>query len=133
MSEKTYKVVMSERCYRFKPDAIPGHAPRAPGVYEFVTFDAQRRPVVLFVGLAGSSIVESLEDHWLGKGKPTREELFAAAPDVYFDFVASSDAAGPDDLKDIAGALQSRHKPKLNTAPAPGSGRYSAVKVEEVG
>ena len=39
MSERKFRVMMSERCFRFKPDALPSHAPQKPGVYEFVKND----------------------------------------------------------------------------------------------
>jgi len=51
---RTFKVKMSERCFRFKPDALPSHAPPKPGVYEFVTFGADGAAKVLYVGLAQS-------------------------------------------------------------------------------
>ena len=41
---RKFRIAMSERCFRFKPDALPSHAPHKPGVYEFVTFDAQKNP-----------------------------------------------------------------------------------------
>ncbi len=131
---KKFRVAMSERCFRFKPDALPSHAPHKPGVYEFVTFDAQKNPVVLYVGVAmDKAIYQALDDHWNDKIKPGRTELFAAAPDIYFDYVASADIADIEELKDIAGSFIARHKPKFNTGPAPTSGKYPAVEVEEVG
>lgn len=133
MGKKTFKIVMSERCYRFKPDALPSHAPRAPGVYEFVMFDPQLRPIVLYVGLAlPGTVYDALARHMMGGLRPTAEELFRIAKDVYFDFVASSDAASPEELKDVAGALIAKHRPRLNPpGAAPSSGRYSEVAVEE--
>ena len=131
---RKFRVAMSERCFRFKPDALPSHAPHKPGVYEFVTFDAQRNPVVLFVGVAlDKSVYQALDEHWNDKAAPTRAELFAAAPDVYFDYVAAADIAEADELKDIAGAFVAKHKPRFNSGPAPSSGRYTEVEVEEVG
>ncbi len=133
MAEKSFKVLMSERCFRFKPDAIPGHAPGGPGVYEFVTFDAARRAKVLYVGVALDQTVQQvLMEHLLGRRSPTANELFGAAPDVYFDFVAKSDAKGPEDLKDIAAALIARHKPPFNQGSTPATGRFEKVHVQEV-
>jgi len=133
MDERTFRVVMSERCYRFKPDSIPGHAPDGPGVYEFVTFDPARNPVVLFVGAALDATVRAaLTEHLLGRRSPTAQELFARSPDVYFDFVARSDARSPEDLRDLAAALVARHSPPLNASPDPGSGRFRKVEVQEV-
>lgn len=134
MSARKFRVAMSERCYRFKPDALPSHAPHKPGVYEFVTFDAQKNPQVLYVGVAlGKSVYEALDDHWNDRAEPGRTALFAAAPDVYFDYVAAADIADADELKDIAGAFIAKSKPKFNAGPLPSSGKHASVEVEEVG
>ncbi len=131
---RKFRVAMSERCFRFKPDALPSHAPHKPGVYEFVTFDAQKNPVVLYVGVAlDKPIYQALDDHWNDKAQPGRAELFAVSPDIYFDYVAAADIAEADELKDIAGVFVSKHKPRFNSGPAPTSGRHAAVEVEEVG
>lgn len=134
MPARKFRVAMSERCFRFKPDALPSHAPHKPGVYEFVTFDEQRNPQVLFVGVAlTGSVYEALAAHMDNKASPTAQELFAAAKDVYFDYVASADIQEIDELKDIAGAFIAKHKPRFNAGPAPSSGKHSSVEVEEVG
>jgi hypothetical protein len=134
MADRKFRVAMSERCYRFKPAALPDHAPHKPGVYEFVTFDAQKHAQVLYVGAAlERSVYECLADHMAGTLAPTAAELFAVSPDIYFDFVASADIAGVEELKDIAGAFIARSKPRFNTGPAPSSGKYGKVEVEEVG
>jgi hypothetical protein len=138
MSERLYKLRMSERCFRFKPDALPSHAPRNPGVYEFVTFNAKMEPIVLFVGLAlpgdGETIYDALAAHMVGSRRPASEDLFKAAKDIYFDYVAGWDGESADDLRDIAGALCAKHAPKLNpSTPPPSSGRYATVTLEEVG
>lgn len=134
--KRVFKLRMSERCFRFKPDALPGHAPRRPGVYEFVTFDAKMNPEVLFVGVAapgaGETVYDALAQHMMGNRRPTTEDLFKAAKDVYFDFVAEWDGDA-EDLKDIAAALVLKHKPRLNTAAMPATGRYASVELEEVG
>ena len=130
MADRKFRVVMSERCFRFKPDALPSHAPQKPGVYEFVTFDEQKNPIVLYVGLAlDKTVYDCLSGHMTGSQKPTSAELFGAAKDVYFDYVADADIDELDDLKDIAGAFVSQHKPRFNQGPAPSSGKYTAVKV----
>ncbi|HEX4047146.1 MAG TPA: hypothetical protein VH309_04905 [Elusimicrobiota bacterium] len=131
---RKFRVAMSERCFRFKPDALPSHAPHKPGVYEFVTFDAQGNPQVLYVGLTtDKAIYQALDDHWNDKLQPGRKELFAVSPDIYFDYVASADIADVDELKDIAGSFIAKHKPRFNTGPVPSSGKHAAVEVEEVG
>ncbi|HVE14027.1 MAG TPA: hypothetical protein VNI01_11570 [Elusimicrobiota bacterium] len=136
MAEKTFRVRMSDRCFRFKPDALGSHAPRIPGVYEFVTFN-DGKPEVLYVGLALSgglgTIHDALAAHMMGQAKPTSQELFAAAKDVYFDYVAAADVASEDEFKDIAGFFLKKNSPRLN---APGetfaSGKHAAVSVQEV-
>ena len=131
---RKFRIAMSERCFRFKPDALPSHAPHKPGVYEFVTFDAQKNPQVLFVGVAlGRTVFEALDDHWNDRLQPGRAELFAVSPDIYFDYVASADISEAEELKDIAGSFVARHKPRFNSGPAPTSGKHEAVEVEEVG
>lgn len=133
MAARKFRIAMSERCFRFKPDALPSHAPHKPGVYEFVTFDEQKSPVVLFVGLAlTGSVYEALAAHMDNKAAPTANELFAAAKDIYFDYVASADIQEVDELKDIAGVFIAKHKPRFNTGPAPTSGKHESVEVEEV-
>ena len=128
---RIFRVAMSERCFRFKPDALPSHAPHKPGVYEFVTFDAAGTPKVLFVGLA-ESVYQSLSEHMANKAEPTAEKLFAAAKDVYFDYVADADIESIDDLKDIAGAFIAKHKPQFNSGAGPTSGKYGAITIQEI-
>lgn len=124
MSARKFKVMMSERCFRFKPDALPSHAPQKPGVYEFVTFN-DGKPEVLYVGVAlgGPTVFSQLSDHLMGKAEPTAAQLFGAAKDVYFDYVADADIESLDDLKEIAAAFVVKHKPRFNEGkPAYGSG-----------
>ena len=131
---RVFKLTMSERCFRFKPDALPSHAPAKPGVYEFVTFDEAKNAVVLYVGLAlEKTVFDCLSEHMTNKRDPKADDLFAAAKDVYFDYVADADIESLDDLKDIAGALVAKHKPRFNAGAAPSSGKYASVSVEEVG
>ncbi|MDO8756835.1 MAG: hypothetical protein Q7J64_02390, partial [Elusimicrobiota bacterium] len=99
MAARKFRIAMSERCYRFKPAALPDHAPHKPGVYECVTFDAERNPQVLFVGVAlTGSVYEALAAHMDSKAEPTREQLFGVSPDIYFDFVASADIEDAEEL-----------------------------------
>ena len=131
---KTFKLVMSERCFRFKPDALPSHAPQKPGVYEFVTFDAAMKPEVLFVGLAlDKTVYQCLSEHMMGQREPASAKLFASAKDIYFDYVADANIESLDDLKDIAGALMAKHSPRFNSPDRPSSGKYPQVAVEEAG
>jgi hypothetical protein len=130
---KTFKIAMSERCFRFKPDALMNHAPQKPGVYEFVTFTPQGEGVVLFVGLASpQTVFDALEKHLKGELAPTKDDLFASAKDVYFDYVTYADIESVDDLRDIASALIEKTKPRLNKEPFPATGRYGRVVLEEI-
>ncbi|MDE2039397.1 MAG: hypothetical protein KGO96_04330 [Elusimicrobia bacterium] len=131
MADRVFRVAMSERCFRFKPDALASHAPGKPGVYEFVTFDEKGAAGVLYVGLAlDATVHDCLAAHLEGRKEPTAAQLFAAAKDVYFDYVADADIESIEDLKDIAGFFIGKHKPRFNH-DAPSSGRYGAVSVED--
>jgi hypothetical protein len=131
---RTFRIAMSDRCFRFKPDALANHAPARPGVYEFVAFDAKGEGKILFVGIAETSIQAALDEHLTDQRAPTAKTLFAKYPNaVYFDYVAGSDGKEPADLKDIAGILMARAKPEFNDPTAiPSSGRFSHVDVQEV-
>ncbi|MBI5630538.1 MAG: hypothetical protein HY921_06615 [Elusimicrobia bacterium] len=130
--KKVFKVRMSERCFRFKPDALGSHAPPRPGVYEFVTFE-NGSAVVLYVGLAlDKGVSQALGEHMMGQAAPAAAELFAVAKDIYFDYVAEADIESLEDLKDIAAVLSAKHRPRFNPQPLPGTGRYAAVEIEEV-
>ncbi len=132
-SPRVFKITMSERCFRFKPDALFNHAPDKPGIYEFVTFGPAGEPSVLYVGLAlEESVRGALAAHLENKKSPSAAELFSAAKDVYFDYVDSADIEALSDLSDIARALALKHKPRFNASEIPGSGRHQAVQVVEV-
>lgn len=135
MDKRIFKITMSERCYRFKPDALDAHAPRQPGVYEFVKFNEKLEPVVLFVGLAyPGTIYDALKHHFFGDLRPTQKRLFELSEDIYFDFVASADIETPEEFKDIAAALAAKCNPWLNEKGVhPSSGRHVSVDIEEVG
>ena len=134
--KRTFKLKMSERCFRFKPAALGDHAPRKPGVYEFVTFDAHMKPEVLFVGLAipghGETLYDAISAHMMGRLRPATEDLFKEAKDVYFDYVDGADVDSPEDFKDICAALIAQHKPRLNPSTPPlTSGKYESVELVE--
>ncbi len=132
-ADRTFKIAMSERCFRFKPEALMNHAPQKPGVYEFVTFTPQGEGVVLYVGLASpQTVFDALEKHLKGELSPSKDELFAAARDVYFDYVTYADIESVEDLRDIASALFEKTRPKLNKEPLTPTGRYGRVALEEV-
>lgn len=134
-SVRTYRIAMSDRCFRFKPDALQNHAPARPGVYEFVTFDAKgTEGKVVFVGIAETSIQASLAAHLEGTAGPKAADLFKKYPDaVYFDYIQGSDAKTLDDLKDVAGILIGKHRPEFNDLNAiPTSGRFQHMDLQEV-
>src|SRR3954471_1643751 len=124
---RTFRIAMSERCFRFKPEALTNHAPPRPGVYEFVTFNEKGEGKTVFVGIAETSIQAALDEHLTDKRLPHAKTIFAKYPNaVYFDYVAGSDGKEPADLKDIAGILIQRAKPEFNDLNAiPSSGRFS--------
>lgn len=132
MTERIFKYCMSPRCFRYREDAVLSHAPQAPGVFEFVTFDADNRAQVLYVGLAAQNIARELAEHLEGKRSPSIQELLAKYPNLYFDYVDWSDAQHPEDLKDIAALLYEQHHPAHNAQPLAGTGRYSKVSLREV-
>ncbi len=112
---RTVRLRMSDRCFRFKPEAIPGHAPAAPGVYELVTFDERQTAKVVYVGLAlDTTIREALAEHWRGLRAPKGAELLQKYPNIYFDFVAQASIDDVSQWKDVADALIVKHRPELN-------------------
>jgi hypothetical protein len=131
MQKRTFKLLMSEKCFRFKPDALPSHAPQKPGVYEFVTFDSGGNPTVLYVGIAlNRSVSLALGEHMMGQARPTAVELFGVSKDIYFDYVAEANIESLEDFKDIAGVLIAKHKPRFNSE-IPTSGKYASVEIQE--
>ena len=133
-SRRVFKIKMSKRCFRFKDEALTNHAPQKPGVYEFVIFDQAGKASVLYVGLAESpaTIFSRLDDHLADRAAPKAGELFAAAKDVYFDYVADADVEDPCEFKDIAKALAQKHQPRFNSEPIAASGRHAEVLIEEI-
>ncbi|OGS05284.1 MAG: hypothetical protein A3G41_00810 [Elusimicrobia bacterium RIFCSPLOWO2_12_FULL_59_9] len=132
---KTFRIVMSERCFRFKPDALFNHAPPLPGIYEFITFDENKQGKTLYVGLAlDKSVQDALAEHLSDDRAPGAPDLFGKYPNaVYFDYVVHSDAETPEDLKDIAGELIRKNRPEFNDLQnIPASGRYRQVEIKEV-
>ncbi|MFA6093781.1 MAG: hypothetical protein WCU88_09485 [Elusimicrobiota bacterium] len=131
--ERTFRIRMSERCFPLEPGFLPENAPRRPGVYEFLAYDARNNPEVLYIGLAEPrTLYDRLADHIMGNIRPTADELRKGRGRVYFDFVAPEGACSSQDLHDIAGALMIRHNPRYNLRDnPPGSGRYGRVLLQE--
>ena len=128
---RTYHIKSSEKCYRFKPDAFCSHAPASKGIYELVTFDEAHNPKILYIGPAfEKGILESLEGHAMGTMKPTSEELFAAYPNLYFDYIADWDARTLEDAQDVYWWLIQKYKPAYNDVPTiQHSGRPGTIHV----
>lgn len=131
--EKTYHVQNSEKCFRFKPEAFCNHAPKNKGIYELVTFDAEQKPQVLYVGAAfEKGILESLEAHAAGSLKPSSDEIFSKYPNLYFDYITRMDAKTKEDAQDIYWYLVQKHKPVYNDiSNTQHSGRYQTINVIE--
>ena len=76
LTQRIYNVRNSEKCFRFKPEALTNHAPHRKGIYELVAFDANTNPIILFIGAAlDKTIHECLEGHLSGERKPAAEAL----------------------------------------------------------
>src|SRR5690349_4169258 len=111
---KTFEIWQSERSYRFKEDAFHNHAPQTPGIYELVTFDAHQNAQVLWAALTDDkSIYDALYEHFNGERQPTADDLLAKYPNLYFSFIVESNAATPEDQKDLFWALVQQDKPAL--------------------
>lgn len=130
----SFKIRMSRCRHRFAAKSLSSEAPRRPGVYQLVRIGQDTTPEVLYVGAALKSgsrtIYHALASHMMGNIRPTAEDLARIAKDIYFEYVEEPSSPSEEDLKDIAGALVSLHKPKLNPSKIPSSGRYAAVSVE---
>jgi hypothetical protein len=134
MSGRVFKITLSERRYRFQPEALRDHAPRRPGVYLLLAGDGGS-PKVLYVGAAipgrGESVYAALAGHLMGNLRPNKTDLLKHARDLYFEFLADADVSAPEDYLDIAGALAARTPPCIKP-PGKGlaSGRYDSVSLE---
>ena len=135
--DRAFRVTMSQRCLPLNPDEVGSHAPRRPGVYQFMAFNAAAKAEVLYVGaaVAGArgTIYDALAAHIMGNLRPSSEDLRKAADNIYFDYISEADVESPEDFKDIAAALIARLKPRLNPSNSPSlfTGRYRAVSVQE--
>jgi hypothetical protein len=130
---RSYHIRNSEKCYRFKPEAIVNHAPHNKGIYELVTFDDNQNPTVLYVGAAFEKTMnECLEGHLNGTLQPIAHDLFGRYPNLYFDFIAEMNAKSLDDAKDIYWWLVNKYKPEYNDLAATShSGRDGEITVDE--
>ena len=114
--KRTYRIRNSEKCFRFKPEALENHGPTTKGIYELVTFDDNQNPTVLYVGAAFSkSIKECLEGHLNGTLNPSMTELLNKYPNLYFDYLTElQNTKTADDAQDIYWWLVNKHKPPYN-------------------
>jgi hypothetical protein len=131
--DKTYTIMNSEKCYRFKPDAFCSHAPENRGIYELVTFNEKQEQQVLFVGAAFSKgIRASLEGHADGTISPDGRALIEKHGNLYFDYLIRLDAKSQEDAQDIYWWLVQKHKPLYNNiADISHSNRYNTINVVE--
>lgn len=129
---KTYKIFNSEKCYRFKPDALPAHAPNILGIYELVTFDQNQNAQVIYIGLAHQSIALHLDEHLRGAREPKVADLLQKFPNLYFDLVFCREAQSPQDWQDIYWALLRKYQPPYNDSKqTTHSNRYSSIQLTE--
>ena len=130
---RTFGYWPSERCFRYKEEAMHNHAPQKSGIYEFVTFDEQQKPKVVFASLVtDATIFKALFEHWEGNRKPAVQDLLKQLPNLYFSYVVESDAQTPEDLQDLFYGIVQEDKPET-TEPAvvKPTGRYSEIKVKD--
>lgn len=129
--EHAVRVKRSDRCFRLRAEDL-AQAPRRPGVYEFLAYDRQGQPEVLYVGLAlGRTLYDVLADHLMGNLRPSLPELRRSG-EVWYDYLEVADGSA-DDLKDAAGELMIRHNPRHNLSQnPPSSGRYRKITLMEL-
>jgi hypothetical protein len=112
---RTYHIRNSEKCYRFRPEALINHAPYKKGIYEIVTFDDKQKPVVLYIGAAfEETIHDCLEAHLENKKAPMAKDLFSQYPNLYFDFIDEWNAVTEEDVKDVYWWLVKKYNPTFN-------------------
>lgn len=131
---REYKIKNTEKCFRFKQEALDNHAPPYKGIYELVTFDANQNPQVLYIGAAfEKTINQSLQGHLMGTLEPAADKLLQNYPNLYFDFIAEMNAKSQDDAQDIYWWLVQKHKPPFNdVAGTQPSQRPGTVQVTEL-
>jgi len=132
--DRIFHVRNTEKCFRFKPEAIENHAPPIKGIYELVTFDESQKPEIIFIGAAfEKTINDHLTGHLNGTTTPSANELLATHPNLYFDYLTElKGAKTPEDAQDIYWWLIQKNKPKYNDIPnIKNSGRPGKITVIE--
>jgi len=124
---------MAERSFRYKEEALYSHAPQTPGIYQIVAFDEQQNGTILYIGLTlDKSVFDALYEHWRGQREPSVQNLFTKYPNLYFGYVAQSDAKTPEDWQDLLYAMIQAEKPTLiDPTTVKPSGRYSEVTYKD--
>ena len=132
-SARTFGYWPSERCFRYKEEAMHNHAPQKTGIYEFVTFDEQQKPRVVFASLVtDTTIFKALFEHWEGQRQPAAQSLLQTLPNLYFSYVVDSDAQTPEDLRDLFYGIVQEDKPeRTDPTEVKPTGRYSEIKVKD--
>lgn len=130
---RIFHVRNSEKCYRYKEEAIINHAPAHKGIYELVTFDINQKPTVLYVGAAFTQTLEqALSAHLNGTLSPSVNQLLENNPNLYFDFLSETDAKTQEDAQDIYWWLVQKYKPPYNdVTQVRHSGRPGHIHVVE--
>jgi hypothetical protein len=130
---RTFEIWPSERCFRFKEEAMHNHAPQQSGIYELVTFDEAQKASVVYAGLTtDKTIFTMLYEHWDGKREPAVQDLLKKYPNLYFSYVVESDAKSPEDMQDLFWGIVQEDKPELlDYANLQHSGRFSDIKVKD--
>jgi hypothetical protein len=133
VTAKQFDIWSAERSFRYKEEAILNHAPQAPGIYQFATFDENGNGRFVFIGLTlDKNIYDVLFEHWEGRREPKVQELLKKYPNLYFGFVSDSNAKTSEDLQDLYFAMVQQEKPELvDAASVKPTGRYSEVSYKE--
>jgi hypothetical protein len=133
MPVKEFGVWQSEKSFRFKEEAFENHAPQTEGIYELVTFDAEQNAKVLYADwVKDKSIYEALYEHFRGEKQPAAQDLLARYPNLYFSYIADSDAKTPEDMQDLFYAIVKADKPELlDPSTVKPTGRYSDVTFKD--
>src|SRR5262245_41731510 len=101
-ASKHFDVWMAERSFRYRGEPLYSHAAQKRGIYQLVTFDEHQNGSILYMGLAlEKSVFDVLYEHWRGERKPTVQDLLSKYPNLYFGYVAESNASSAEDLKDL--------------------------------
>jgi hypothetical protein len=136
---REFQIRWTERIYRLHLTGIGNHAPRGAGVFEIVLFPPGAEDgEVLYVGYepAKASVAARLQAIFENRGGLEAHDLKIAQDNLanaYFDAISVADVESDEDLMDLAWAVASAKKPRLNDlAKQSHSGRYSEITYKEL-